>query len=95
MMSAKRRMLSLARSKLGGDAAKTVKYTPCSRQDLHADEELEDIAIVSSNADPGQVKYGSGPIAANGPRVIPACEHLMKAVSRESSRRRAEWWVRD
>lgn len=56
---------------LGGrtDAGKSVKYTPCSA-DLHAEDELEDIAVVS-NADPGQVTYGSGPITANGPRVVP------------------------
>ncbi|CAB3376875.1 Hypothetical predicted protein [Cloeon dipterum] len=32
---------------------------------------LEEISVVSSNADPGHVTYGSGSLAANGPRVVP------------------------
>lgn len=44
-----------------------MRYTTC--RPSH-DDELEDIAIVS-NPDPGQVKYGSGSITANGPRVVP------------------------
>ncbi|XP_044728867.1 uncharacterized protein LOC123292320 isoform X2 [Chrysoperla carnea] len=33
--------------------------------------ELDEIAIVSSNADPCHVKYGSGPLLVNGPRLVP------------------------
>lgn len=34
--------------------------------------ELDEIAVVSSNADPCHVKYGSGPLATiNGPRLVP------------------------
>lgn len=34
--------------------------------------ELDEIAVVSSNADPCHVKYGSGPVATiNGPRLVP------------------------
>ncbi|GAB6020166.1 hypothetical protein CHUAL_002892 [Chamberlinius hualienensis] len=63
---------TLTRRPFSGDAGKVVKYTPCSRQDLHqpVDEDLDEIAVVS-NADPGAVRYGSGCITANGPRVIP------------------------
>ncbi|XP_059479387.1 potassium/sodium hyperpolarization-activated cyclic nucleotide-gated channel 1 [Neocloeon triangulifer] len=32
---------------------------------------LEEISVVSANADPGHVTYGSGSLAANGPRVVP------------------------
>ena len=34
------------------------------------DDDMDDIAVVS-NANPEQVKYGSGSITANGPRVVP------------------------
>lgn len=40
----------------------------------HADShELDEIAVVSSNADPGHVKYGSGTTLStiNGPRLVP------------------------
>ncbi|XP_043229594.1 cyclic nucleotide-gated cation channel alpha-3-like, partial [Amphibalanus amphitrite] len=53
----------------GGSKA-AVRYTPCSRQELQADDELDDIAVVS-NAEPGQVRYGSGAVTANGPKVVP------------------------
>ncbi|KAK7874393.1 hypothetical protein R5R35_001490 [Gryllus longicercus] len=35
--------------------------------------ELDEIAVVSANAEPCHLKYGSGPlgVAANGPRVVP------------------------
>lgn len=36
--------------------------------------ELDEIAVVSSNADPCHVKYGSGPLGLstiNGPRLVP------------------------
>lgn len=34
--------------------------------------ELDEIAVVSSNADPCHVKYGSGPLSTiNGPRLVP------------------------
>lgn len=40
---------------------------------VHGHHELDEIAVVSSNATPSQVKYGSGPLsaAANGPRIVP------------------------
>ena len=53
----------------GGSKA-AVRYTPCSHQDLHLEDELDDIAVVS-NAEPGQVRYGSGAVTANGPKVVP------------------------
>lgn len=35
-------------------------------------QELDEIAVVSSNADPCHVKYGSGPLSTiNGPRLVP------------------------
>ncbi|XP_015923084.1 cyclic nucleotide-gated channel alpha-3-like [Parasteatoda tepidariorum] len=52
------------------EARGIVKYTPCSPQDMQLDDDLEDIAIVS-NAAPESVKYGSGSLTANGPRVVP------------------------
>lgn len=39
-----------------------------------AGHELDEIAVVSSNADPCHVKYGSGPLGLstiNGPRLVP------------------------
>lgn len=53
----------------GGSKA-AVRYTPCSRQELRLEDELDDIAVVS-NAEPGQVRYGSGAVTANGPKVVP------------------------
>ncbi|XP_054270579.1 cyclic nucleotide-gated channel rod photoreceptor subunit alpha-like isoform X3 [Macrosteles quadrilineatus] len=40
---------------------------------VHGHHELDEIAVVSCNATPSQVKYGSGPLsaAANGPRIVP------------------------
>ncbi|XP_022238753.1 cyclic nucleotide-gated channel rod photoreceptor subunit alpha-like [Limulus polyphemus] len=52
------------------DTGKIVKYTPCSKQDLHLDDDLDEIAVVS-NAAPENVKYGPGTLTANGPRVVP------------------------
>lgn len=52
---------------LRGPREARVKYTPCSPQQM--DDDLEDIAIVS-NAAPESVKYGSGSLTANGPRVV-------------------------
>lgn len=49
----------------GGSAA------PRGLDDSH---ELDEIAVVSSNADPCHVKYGSGPLplsTINGPRFVP------------------------
>ncbi|XP_065199974.1 cyclic nucleotide-gated cation channel alpha-3 isoform X2 [Planococcus citri] len=42
-----------------------------SSNNRNALQDLEEISIVSSNATPSQVIYGSGPQAANGPRVVP------------------------
>lgn len=42
--------------------------------DCAAHHELDEIAVVSSNADPCHVKYGSGPLGLstiNGPRFVP------------------------
>jgi hypothetical protein len=37
-----------------------------------SNHELDEIAVVSTNADPLHVKYGSGTLtAANGPRLVP------------------------
>lgn len=60
-----RRMWGLGAKRLSGDGGR-VRYTwrPASNDDP------EEIAVVV-NPDPGQVKYGTGPITANGPRVIP------------------------
>ncbi|KFM63418.1 hypothetical protein X975_20716, partial [Stegodyphus mimosarum] len=52
------------------EAGRMVKYTQCSPQEMQLDDDLEDIAIVS-NAAPESVKYGSGSLTANGPRVVP------------------------
>ncbi|KAG8190736.1 hypothetical protein JTE90_024869 [Oedothorax gibbosus] len=61
-----------------------LKYTPCSPQDCQMDDDLEDIAIVS-NAAPGSVKYGSGSLTANGPRVVPGIITTTGAVDRLQS----------
>ncbi|XP_075235492.1 uncharacterized protein LOC142332762 [Lycorma delicatula] len=46
--------------------------TSSSTRLVHGQHELDEIAVVSSNATPGQVKYGSGTwTAANGPRLVP------------------------
>lgn len=45
-----------------------------STNNRNAFQDLEEISIVSSNATPSQVIYGSGPQAANGPRVVPGNE---------------------
>lgn len=54
--------------------------------------ELEEIAVVSCNATPSQVKYGSGPLsaAANGPRIVPGkyCESNSSQDNRLSSSRK-------
>ncbi|XP_075536920.1 cyclic nucleotide-gated channel alpha-3 [Dermacentor variabilis] len=48
-----------------------VKYTPCSRQDMRVNDDLDEIAVVS-NAAPENVKYGGGgSLTTNGPRVVP------------------------
>ncbi|XP_037563323.1 cyclic nucleotide-gated cation channel alpha-3 [Dermacentor silvarum] len=50
-----------------------VKYTPCSRQDMRVNDDLDEIAVVS-NAAPENVKYGAGgggSLTTNGPRVVP------------------------
>ncbi|XP_023223511.1 cyclic nucleotide-gated olfactory channel-like isoform X2 [Centruroides sculpturatus] len=52
------------------DPGKIVKYTPCSKQDHQLDDDLDEIAVVS-NAAPENVKYGTGNVTANGPRVVP------------------------
>lgn len=45
-----------------------------------SNHELDEIAVVSTNADPLHVKYGSGSLtAANGPRLVPGT--LFMAVS--------------
>lgn len=46
-----------------------IAMTSINRFGLNQD--LEEISIVSSNANPSQVIYGSGPHTANGPRVVP------------------------
>ncbi|XP_071519853.1 uncharacterized protein [Panulirus ornatus] len=61
-----RRMWGMGSKRLSNDGVRS-RYTNCHGS--HEDD-LEDIAVVS-NANPDQVKYGSGPITANGPRVIP------------------------
>ncbi|CAN8020901.1 hypothetical protein HPB47_012460 [Ixodes persulcatus] len=56
------------------EPGRVVKYTPCSRQqDMRDADDLDEIAVVSSNAAPENVKYGAGggALTANGPRVVP------------------------
>lgn len=71
-MSGRGRMWGLSTKRPSSDGGR-VRYTSY-RPAAAAHDDLEDIAVVS-NADPGQVKYGSGPITANGPRVIPGQYH--------------------
>ncbi|NP_001301083.1 cyclic nucleotide-gated cation channel alpha-3-like [Limulus polyphemus] len=52
------------------ETGKTVKYTPCSKHDLNLGDDLDEIAVIS-NAAPENVKYGTGSLTANGPRVVP------------------------
>lgn len=54
------------------EPGRVVKYTPCSRQDMRENDDLDEIAVVS-NATPENVKYGTGggSFTANGPRVVP------------------------
>jgi hypothetical protein len=48
---------------------------------LCSNHELDEIAVVSTNADPLHVKYGSGSLsAANGPRLVPGTFCLTPAV---------------
>ncbi|XP_047489099.1 cyclic nucleotide-gated cation channel alpha-3-like [Penaeus chinensis] len=80
-----RRMWSLGSKRPSTDGGRGVRYTTC--RPSH-DDELEDIAIVS-NPDPGQVKYGSGSITANGPRVVPGIitsRHLTERLSISGTR---------
>lgn len=77
-MSGKRKVFSLGGRKLGtvGGGERIVKYTTGSATSRGggADDDLEDIAIVS-NADLGEVTYGGGQAPnytqANGPRLVP------------------------
>ncbi|XP_054707186.1 cyclic nucleotide-gated channel rod photoreceptor subunit alpha-like [Uloborus diversus] len=75
------------------DAARIVKYTPCNPQEMmQLDDDLEDIAIVS-NAAPESVKYGSGSLTANGPRVVPGiitttADRLQQSAARSVSHTR-------
>ena len=66
-----------AKKSLGSDRG--IKYTPYKGAGGSSgslgmvgrnDDDLEDIAVVT-NANPEQVKYGSGSITQNGPRVVP------------------------
>ncbi|XP_063853894.1 cyclic nucleotide-gated cation channel alpha-3-like isoform X2 [Scylla paramamosain] len=72
-----RRMWSLGAKRLSMDGMR-VRYSNCRR--TQASDDFEDIAVVT-NADPGQVKYGSGTITANGPRVIPGIIRTQRSVS--------------
>lgn len=63
-----RRMWGIGSKRFNSDTtSRGIRYNTCRGP---KDDDLEDIAVVS-NADPGQVKYGSGIITANGPRVVP------------------------
>ncbi|XP_050702890.1 cyclic nucleotide-gated channel rod photoreceptor subunit alpha-like isoform X2 [Eriocheir sinensis] len=71
-----RRMWGLGGKRLSSDGGR-VRYSSCRPA---SQDDLEDIAVVF-HADPGQVKYGSGPITANGPRVIPGIIRTQRSVS--------------
>ncbi|XP_076349243.1 uncharacterized protein LOC143246427 [Tachypleus tridentatus] len=62
--------MSITSMRNNRDPGKIVKYTPCTKQELHLDDDLDDIAVVT-NATPESVKYGSGALTSNGPRVVP------------------------
>ncbi|RWS15161.1 cyclic nucleotide-gated cation channel alpha-3-like protein, partial [Dinothrombium tinctorium] len=50
---------------------KIVKYQSYSSRDLN-DDDLDEVAVISTNAAPENVRYGSGSITTvNGPRVVP------------------------
>lgn len=51
---------------------------------LDDSHELDEIAVVSSNADPCHVKYGSGPLplsTINGPRLVPGKLQILYLVN--------------
>ncbi|XP_060518819.1 cyclic nucleotide-gated channel rod photoreceptor subunit alpha [Cylas formicarius] len=76
MSTAKRLVLSWRGRKQSQDssAGRLVGGTSCGGSTGGGCHELDEIAVVSSNADPCHVKYGSGSHlegAANGPRLVP------------------------
>lgn len=79
MSTAKRLVLSLRgrkQSQTGGGAptsssSRLVTSSGTGAITPDSAHELDEIAIVSSNADPCHVKYGSGPLSVNGPRLVP------------------------
>lgn len=60
-------------SAAGGGDTQPVTSTSSTRLLYHGGQsaDLEQISIVSSNATPSQVTYGSGLATANGPRIVP------------------------
>ncbi|KAJ9588185.1 hypothetical protein L9F63_018449, partial [Diploptera punctata] len=83
MSTAKRLVLSLRGRKQsspgpfsGGSGGGVLPCDPGGADHHHSsfcsNHELDEIAVVSTNADPLHVKYGSGSLtAANGPRLVP------------------------
>ncbi|KAG5895749.1 hypothetical protein JTB14_029519 [Gonioctena quinquepunctata] len=82
MSTAKRLVLSWRGRKQSHDssAGRLVGHRVGPLGDCH---ELDEIAVVSSNAEPGHLKYGSGTTLStiNGPRLVPgeSCEYVHKA----------------
>lgn len=62
--------LSSLRSGTKDSSSKVVQYSTCSDR-IGADDDLDEVAVIS-NAAPENVRYGSGQHStANGPRVVP------------------------
>ncbi|XP_039295982.1 cyclic nucleotide-gated cation channel alpha-3 isoform X3 [Nilaparvata lugens] len=57
-------------SQVGGGSSSSTRLVFSGGGSGGGGHELDEIAIVS-NATPGQVKYGSGGLTANGPRLVP------------------------
>ncbi|XP_076367723.1 cyclic nucleotide-gated channel rod photoreceptor subunit alpha-like [Tachypleus tridentatus] len=64
------KQIPIAQVRNSRETGKIVKHTSCSKQDLQLDDNLDEIAVIS-NAAPENVKYGSGALKTNGPRVVP------------------------
>ena len=52
------------------------RISTMTTSNARSSQELEEISIVSANATPSQVTYGTGPHTANGPRVVPGMRTL-------------------
>ena len=70
--SSTRLVIGSGGSRYGGAACSSPGGADHHHSSFCSNHELDEIAVVSTNADPLHVKYGSGSLtAANGPRLVP------------------------